>query len=311
MSSNSFDYTHDSMSTPNAHLQDTPVLSNPRPQYHTPAHRHPSLPPIRSIPFSSATDNISHPISQLYTPTHSHSQTPVESTHSSYRTEHSPSPFQSQVTPFARPEGAVARSASYSTQVSPSTDVEGTRPSPTSNLDHAVAPPMHKVIDAVAIDTFAQDFKLTKQQRLNLHGFVEIGSRDPPLSRPDLGTRLYLLAAIYGLENENNRREQARSQGAEDYKGMLDDMKVKLSSSAFELTAEQKSTVRSFLQDRLFQKNRTSFCKIHRDTKLKEDMKREKATLKLTNVFGDATQERRFWSQWYSYLLDLYRQVFW
>ncbi|THU99662.1 hypothetical protein K435DRAFT_794802 [Dendrothele bispora CBS 962.96] len=252
------------------------------------------LPPNRST-FSSHFDssaNISPTVSRAYTPSVSRPVRNTDATHTSYQpdtpwnSESTHSLYQADSSSYSVP---VSLTPSTTGSESPIIDVNLSSPECASTAATAAS-----VIDPGTIDNFAHQFKLTKQQRTNLHGFVHLGSQNPPLTRPDLATRLFLLGTLYQSENENTRREQARQQGAKDYKGMLDDMKTRL-STGFEFTNEQLGAIRTFIQDKLFEKSRTTFCKIHLDCK--DNMKREKVTLKITNIIGDSAREKKLWSK--------------
>jgi hypothetical protein len=64
----------------------------------------------------------------------------------------------------------------------------------------------------------------------------QIGSADGTLSKSDLLTRVYALAAMYSEVAE--RRRLAQDQGAVDLKGLYNDLKIRLETQ-FELTKEQ------------------------------------------------------------------------
>lgn len=67
----------------------------------------------------------------------------------------------------------------------------------------------------------------------------QIGAMDGTLSKSDLGTRLYTLAAIYCYISE--RRRAARDQDFADLKGLFTDLKIRLETS-FELTSDQRAS---------------------------------------------------------------------
>jgi hypothetical protein len=66
--------------------------------------------------------------------------------------------------------------------------------------------------------------------------FLQIGSADGTLSKSDLFTRVYALAAMFSEAAE--RRRLAQEQGAVDLKGLYNDLKIGLETQ-FELTKEQ------------------------------------------------------------------------
>jgi hypothetical protein len=118
------------------------------------------------------------------------------------------------------------------------------------------APPLSSTsaINPLMIDNLAKDFQLEPVQCANLHAFVQvplafissfsvhgnflpqIGSADGTLSKSDLGTRLYSLAALYADIAERHRLQ--RDQGSMDLKGVFNDLKVRLEGQ-FEFTKDQ------------------------------------------------------------------------
>jgi hypothetical protein len=65
---------------------------------------------------------------------------------------------------------------------------------------------------------------------------TKIGSGDGTLSKSDLLTRVYALAAMYAEAAE--RRRLAKDQDIVDLKGLFNDLKIRLEGQ-FELTKEQ------------------------------------------------------------------------
>jgi hypothetical protein len=65
---------------------------------------------------------------------------------------------------------------------------------------------------------------------------LQIGTADGSLTRSDLLTRLYMLAAIYS--DSADRRRLVREQGFTDFKAMLSDINIRLQGN-FTLTKEQ------------------------------------------------------------------------
>jgi hypothetical protein len=63
-----------------------------------------------------------------------------------------------------------------------------------------------------------------------------MGSLDGTLTKSDLLTRMYMLAALYSEAAE--RRRVAQEQGFSDLKGVFNDLKIRL-EGRFELTKEQ------------------------------------------------------------------------
>ncbi|THU93435.1 hypothetical protein K435DRAFT_191891 [Dendrothele bispora CBS 962.96] len=200
---------------------------------------------------------------------------------SSYNT---PTPSMQSTAPMTMTPQAESFDSPFISSPAPSVDLSPTNSDPnTEAFTTAVLP-------VSTIDNLASQFKLTKVQRANCHLFVQIGSQPPALTCSDMSTRLFLLATMYAKENKDDIRNQVeRTEGASDYKGLLDDMKSRM-SGVFTLTQEQQMSVRVQLADMLFEKSRTSFCKIHIDAKLY--FKRDKVFLKLENVIGDTTREK-------------------
>ncbi|THU84752.1 hypothetical protein K435DRAFT_806470, partial [Dendrothele bispora CBS 962.96] len=216
---------------------------------------------------------------------------------------HSPAPHQSVPHPSSPEIQDIRQSTFYPPTMNPSrSQSPPITPSPrgfigtTSSVEiHAPTPASNvpgfnqTVLSAAMVDKAAMQFKLDKTQRQTCHTFVQICSQDPPLTRADTSARLFMLAHSMQMVNEAKARDEERSRGTEDYKGMLDDMKARISTS-FALSTEQLSEVRNYLQDLLFEKTRTSFCKVHNEAKI--NWKKEKISLKLANVVGNPAREK-------------------
>ncbi|KAJ3967756.1 hypothetical protein EV361DRAFT_965326 [Lentinula raphanica] len=169
------------------------------------------------------------------------------------------------------------------------------------------------------------------QQAGSIYG---IGSGTPPLTRTDLATKLYMLASSYAFEEEFIRRDNSRIQGNGDLQEILKDpqrhlgnlkepqkpkppkitlkvlkiwgvslnalgmkyfflMKIRLEDK-FDVTAEQRVTIRCTAQDMIFQKDRTSFCQLF--VEVMAVLRRDKAALKMTNIFDLPGREKRLQS---------------
>ncbi|KAJ3737979.1 hypothetical protein EV360DRAFT_58548, partial [Lentinula raphanica] len=62
----------------------------------------------------------------------------------------------------------------------------------------------------------------------------------------------------------------------------------------FDVTNEQRTTIRCVAQDIIFQKNRTSFCQLF--VEVMGALRRDKVTLKMTNIFDLPGREKRLQS---------------
>ncbi|KAJ3738265.1 hypothetical protein EV360DRAFT_90635 [Lentinula raphanica] len=170
--------------------------------------------------------------------------------------------------------------------------------STTSDTIPQLTPPLPLIgttllIDAITVDRLANDFKLDSRHRANLHAFVRIGSANPPLTRTEIATKLYALASGYAFEEEFIRRDEARIKGNGDLQDVFADLKIRLEDT-FEITPEQRTTIRCVAQDMIFEKNRTSFC--HLFVEVMGDLRRKKTTLKMTNIFDLPGREKRLQS---------------
>lgn len=154
-------------------------------------------------------------------------------------------------------------------------------------MDLPSPPSPAPIIDALAVDTLAKDFELEPVQRANLQAFVKMGSFDGTLTRSDLLTRTYVLAALYSEAAE--RRRVAKEQGFADLKGLFNDLKVRL-EGRFELTKEQMSAIRKAANDMIYQANRTTFVTMHVD--LMKHIRENSNSLGLSNVFSSPSRER-------------------
>ncbi|KAJ3833980.1 hypothetical protein F5878DRAFT_545606 [Lentinula raphanica] len=121
----------------------------------------------------------------------------------------------------------------------------------------------------------------------------QIGSGTPPLTRTDLATKLYMLASSYAFEEEFIRRDNSRIQGNGDLQEVFEDLKIRLEDK-FDVTAEQRVTIRCTAQDMIFQKDRTSFCQLF--VEVMAVLRRDKAALKMTNIFDLPGREKRLQS---------------
>ncbi|KAJ3743305.1 hypothetical protein EV360DRAFT_90254 [Lentinula raphanica] len=117
------------------------------------------------------------------------------------------------------------------------------------------------LLDAITVDQLANDFKLNARHRANLHAFVQIGSANPPLTRTEIATHIYMLASAYAFEEEFIRRDEARIKSNGDLQDTFADLNIRLEDT-FDVTSEQHTTIRCVAQDMIFQKNRTSFCQL-------------------------------------------------
>jgi len=148
------------------------------------------------------------------------------------------------------------------------------------------------VIDPLLIDNLAKDFNLEPTQRANLHAFITIGTADGSLTRSDLLTRLYMLAAIYS--DSADRRRLAREQGFMDFKAMLSDINIRLQGN-FSLTKEQLANIRKAANDMIYQPARTNFTSMHVD--LDKYLRESQASLGLSNAFASPAREQVLASQ--------------
>ncbi|KAE9390144.1 hypothetical protein BT96DRAFT_946333, partial [Gymnopus androsaceus JB14] len=149
------------------------------------------------------------------------------------------------------------------------------------------------VIDAITIDRLANDFRLNALHRANLHAFVRIGSNDPPLTKTDMATRLYTLASTYTFQEEIIRRDDARAQGNGDMQEMFQDLRIRLEDT-WDVTTEQRTTIRCICQDLMYRKDRTNFCLLFVD--VMTHLRREKTALRLVNIFDLPGREKRLLS---------------
>ncbi|KAJ3779879.1 hypothetical protein GGU10DRAFT_381585 [Lentinula aff. detonsa] len=114
----------------------------------------------------------------------------------------------------------------------------------TSYLDHlprSPTPPLNVptfLIDANTVDQLAKDFGLNNRHRANLHAFIRISSADPPLTRTDMATHVYMLASGYAFEEEVLYQDDARLQGNSDFQAVFEDLKIRLEDK-FDITVEQ------------------------------------------------------------------------
>ncbi|KIK49823.1 hypothetical protein GYMLUDRAFT_51498 [Collybiopsis luxurians FD-317 M1] len=168
---------------------------------------------------------------------------------------------------------------------SPTIQLVNNSPLPAEGLAHidgSTPAEVNLVIDTLTIDTLAADFKLNKNHRLNLHALVRIGSRDPPLSRSDLGTRLYMLAEIYVLNEMIKAAEEARNQGNGDLQSMFNDLKIHLEDT-WDFSNEQQVTIRGIVMDLVIHQDRTNYCELF-------------SVVLMTNIFGLPGRERKLLS---------------
>ncbi|KAF7964753.1 hypothetical protein HWV62_3264 [Athelia sp. TMB] len=160
-------------------------------------------------------------------------------------------------------------------------------PSSTESPNPFTAPPIQRLIEPVVIDKLAKDFKLESPFDSNLHAFVTLGEMDGTLSKSDLATRLYTLAAFYCEISE--RKRASRDQDVTDLKGIFADLKIRLETT-FELTKDQKTNIRRVANDLIYHPQRTAFRSLNVDV-LK--YAREHAEiLRLSNIFGNPAREQ-------------------
>ncbi|KIM81523.1 hypothetical protein PILCRDRAFT_495662 [Piloderma croceum F 1598] len=156
-------------------------------------------------------------------------------------------------------------------------------PSPQSFSDAPLSP----IIDALMIDTLAQDFKLEPVHRANMHTFIQIGSADGTLSKSDLATRMYLLGALYADIAERHRQQQ--DQGSMDLKGLFNDLKIRLEGQ-FELTKDQMNNIRKAANDMIYEHTRVNFVMMNVD--LMRHIREHDVSMGLSNVVGNPARER-------------------
>ncbi|KAJ3717902.1 hypothetical protein C8R42DRAFT_644507 [Lentinula raphanica] len=128
---------------------------------------------------------------------------------------------------------------------------------------------------------------------IDLHSSSIIGSANPPLTRTEIATHLYMLASAYAFEEEFVRRDEARIKSNGDLQDVFQDLKIRLEDT-FDVTNEQHTTIRCVAQDIIFQKNRTSFCQLF--VEVMGALRRDKVTLKMTHIFDLPGREKRLQS---------------
>ncbi|KAI0355310.1 hypothetical protein OH77DRAFT_1511597 [Trametes cingulata] len=140
------------------------------------------------------------------------------------------------------------------------------------------------------VDALAKDFGLDRHYSVKLHAFVGLGSSEPALSRPDLATRTYTLAAIFALINTCKRSQSAsQDTGVDDLPGLFNDLKIRLEDT-FNLTKEQRENIRAITQDMIYQANRVTFKALADD--VEKHLRGDQAMLRLTNIFGSPFREK-------------------
>ncbi|KAF7971980.1 hypothetical protein HWV62_19321 [Athelia sp. TMB] len=160
-------------------------------------------------------------------------------------------------------------------------------PSSTESPNSFTTSPTRCLIEPVVIDKLARDFKLEAPFDANLHAFVKLGEMDGTLSKSDLATRLYTLAAFYCEISE--RKCASRDQDITDLKGIFADLKIRLETT-FELTKDQKTNVRRIANDLIYQPQRTVFRTLNID--VMKYAQEHAEVLRLSNVFGNPAREQ-------------------
>lgn len=100
----------------------------------------------------------------------------------------------------------------------------------------AQTPSPELLIQPLFIDKMANDMGLTNDLRVNLHTFVQLGTRDASLSKGDLLTHLFTLAAIF--QNTAERRRHEAGNSITSIAELMNDLKIRLEDT-FHLSKEQ------------------------------------------------------------------------
>ncbi|KAE9396386.1 hypothetical protein BT96DRAFT_759013, partial [Gymnopus androsaceus JB14] len=108
-----------------------------------------------------------------------------------------------------------------------------------------------------------------------------------------MATRLYTLASTYTFQEEIIRRDDARAQGNGDMQEMFQDLTIRLEDT-WDVTTEQRTTIRCICQDLMYRKDRTNFCLLFVD--VMAHLCHEKTVLRMVNVFDLPGREKRLLS---------------
>ncbi|KIM38461.1 hypothetical protein M413DRAFT_30013 [Hebeloma cylindrosporum] len=151
---------------------------------------------------------------------------------------------------------------------------------------------------ALFIDSLAQRFHLTMQQTSDLHGLYQLAMSLPGgLGRADVMTRIYALACHYGSEQRLIYAVQVSEglqSGVGDLRGLFQELSIRLKDT-FQLTREQKLTIRRLSQDFIYKSSRTAFKVLYLDVEKKLRAKPELHGM--DNIFGQLARESKLTSE--------------
>ncbi|KAJ3844655.1 hypothetical protein F5878DRAFT_655675 [Lentinula raphanica] len=176
---------------------------------------------------------------------------------SNFEENHTPTGIADYYGRPLHPETPTPRSA-HAWPFSSSTPMRASAPPvETSPLPREVEP----LVPPIVIDNLAKDFQLTEEQRKILHTFVGFGSVGEGLTRPDMLTRMFMLAVTFNLENTRPKDDVTDMQTM---RGMMKDLKIRLEQS-FSLTATQTKNIRIIAQEKIYDPMRTHYLGINDD----------------------------------------------